>query len=311
MTMADRPLIVHIRRHSCDDGPGIRSVAFFKGCPLRCVFCQNPETRDPGPEIAFSPEDCIGCGACADACPNGAIDLADPARIDRKICRRCGDCADVCPGNGLRRIGVYFGPEKLCAQLLRDRAFYRHSGGGVTLSGGECTFFPDYLHRLLEQLKAHRVHVAIQTCGHFDYEDFAARILPRVDLIYYDVKIADPEAHRRYTGVGNERILDNLARLLHQRRVRVRPRIPLVPGITATRENLSAVVDFLCRAGADSVSLLPYNPLGMPMFARLGKDVPSLPQRFMNEAEETAVLADFTAILREKNAAAAQFAERS
>jgi pyruvate formate lyase activating enzyme len=132
-----------------------------------------------------------------------------------------------------------------------------------------------------------------------------------VDLVYYDVKIADPAAHRRYTGVGNERILDNLARLLRQRRVRVRPRIPLVPGITATRENLSAVVDFLCRAGADSVSLLPYNPLGMPMFARLGKHAPSLPQRFMNEAEEAAVLADFTAILREKNAAAAQFAERS
>jgi len=301
--MADRPLIVHTRRHSHDDGPGIRSVVFFKGCPLRCVFCQNPETRDPEPEIAFSPEDCIGCGACADACPSGAIDLADPARIDREICRRCGKCADTCPGNGLRQIGVYYRPQELCDRLLRDRAFYRHSGGGVTLSGGECTLYPDYVHSLLEQLKAHRVHVAIETCGHFAYDDFAARILPWVDLIYYDVKMADPSAHRRYTGVGNELILENLERLLQQRRVRVQPRIPLVPGITATRENLSDVVDFLCRAGADSVSLLPYNPLGIQMFARLGKRPPPLPQRFMNEAEESAVLSDVIAILRGKNMA--------
>ena len=298
--MAERPLIVNIRRHSLEDGPGIRTVVFFKGCPLRCLFCQNPETQEPGPEIAFSPEECVQCGACADACPHGAVDLSYPERIYRDLCQRCGTCAGVCPGDALRHVGTYYPVQDLCDQLLRDRAFYRHSGGGVTLSGGECTLYPEYLHSLLKLVKVHHIHVAIETSGYFDYTEFEAKILPYVDWVYYDIKIMDPAAHRRYVGVGNERILDNLRRILGERGVVVRPRIPLIPGITATRENLAAVVDFLCTVGADNVSLLPYNPLGVQMFRRLGKSTPPLPERFMDGNEEAGLLTVFKTIIREK-----------
>ena len=298
--MEARPLIARIRRHSLEDGPGIRSVVFFKGCPLRCAFCQNPETQSPEPEVAFSSEACIHCGNCAEACPQGAVDLGDPQRIRRGICCRCGTCTEVCPGNGLRLVGRYYPVQELCDLLLRDSAFYRHSGGGVTLSGGECTLVDDYLHTLLQRLKKDRVHVAIETCGHFDYDLFRATILPYLDLVYYDIKIMDSKTHRRYTGVGNKRILDNFRRLLQEESVTVRPRIPLVPGITATRENLSAIVDFLCRTGADTVSLLPYNPLGVQMSSRLGKPRTSMPETFMDTDTESGIIRCFQTIVQNK-----------
>jgi len=255
--MNNLPLIVDIKRHSLEDGPGIRSVVFFKGCPLRCIFCQNPETQDPGLEIAFSPKECIQCGRCAEVCPQGAIDLEFPGRIHRERCIRCGECARICPGKGLRLMGAYYPAETLTEILLRDLPFYRHSGGGVTLSGGEATCYPDYLEGVLKRLKARGIHVVLETSGYFDYESFGQRILPYIDFIYYDVKIADPEVHRKYTGKTNRRILDNLCRLLRERGIEVHPRVPLIPGITTTRESLSAIVDLLCEAGAEDVSLLP------------------------------------------------------
>lgn len=284
-----RPLVVDIKRHSLEDGPGIRSVAFFKGCPLRCVFCHSPETQDPDPEIAFSPSECIGCGACAEACPQAAIDLGLPGRILRNRCDRCGACAEACPGKGLRLIGTYYTPEKLAEILLRDTAYYSHSGGGVTLSGGECTLFPEYVGALLVLLKAEGVHITIQTSGHFDYAGFSKHILPHTDLVYYDIKIIDAQAHKRFTGKDNGRILGNFRHLLAERGAAVHPRVPLVPDITATRQNLSAVIDFLCDAGAESVSLLPYNPLGISMWERLGRPKPDLPDTFMDRGDEQAI----------------------
>ena len=299
--MADRPLIVEIKRHSLEDGPGIRSVVFFKGCPLRCVFCHSPETQDPGAEVAFFPRECVQCGSCVDACPEGAIDLELPGRIHREKCTRCGICASVCPGKGLRLIGSHYPVETLTEILLRDLPFYRHSGGGVTLSGGECTIYPDFLEPLLESLKAKHIHIAIETSGYFDYDTFRRRIVPHVDLIYYDVKIADPQAHKKYVGKSNQRILRNLQRLLQEGGVEVHPRIPLVPGITATRENLSAIVDFLCEAGARDVSLLPYNPMGFEMAVSLGGTKPPLPEGFMKPDEERKVYAMFTALIDQRN----------
>lgn len=291
------PLVVDIKRHSLEDGPGCRSVVFFKGCPLRCIFCHSPETQDPQFEIAFSPGDCIGCGACGDACPEHAIDLDLPGRIRREACNRCGECASVCPGKGLRLIGTYYTPEDLAGILLKDIAYYRHSGGGVTLSGGEATLYPEYLGNLLPILKRSDVHVTLETSGYFDPAVFRSRILPHIDLIYYDIKLIDPDDHRKYTGKSNRLILDNFRLLMDERATQIHPRVPLVPGITATRENLSRVVDFLCDVGAKTVSLLPYNPMGIGMAASLGRRTPPLPEHFMSPEEEREIHQMFSSLI--------------
>ncbi len=298
--MGKLPLIVDIKRGSLEDGPGIRSVVFFKGCPLRCIFCHSPETQDPKAEIGFFPRECIHCGRCAHACPQGAIDLEFPGRIHRERCIRCGTCASLCPGKGLRLIGSYYPTETLCEILLRDLPFYRHSGGGVTLSGGECTVHPDYLERLLKLLKANGIHVTLETSGYFDYRAFRKKILPYVDLIYYDIKIADPQAHRRYIGKSNRKILANLHLLLQEKGVEVHPRVPLVPGVTATEENLSGILDVLCEIGARDVSLLPYNPLGIEIATSLGRPKPPLPEGFMKPDEEEEIVALFRKLLQER-----------
>ena len=294
------PLIVDIKRHSVEDGPGIRSVVFFKGCPLRCLFCHSPETQERGPEIAFSARYCLNCGECERLCPHGAIRLALPARIERARCQRCGRCAQVCPGKGLRLIGKPYPVEQLADILLRDRAFYHHSGGGVTLSGGECTLYPDYLEALLRLLKQHSVHVVLETSGLFDYQVFSQKVLPYLDLIYYDIKLADADQHEQFLGTPNQQILRNFRRLLSAGRVEVHPRIPLVPGMTATRENLTAIVEFLSAVGAERVSLLPYNPLGLDMYGQLGRRRPPLPQAFMKPEDEGQLLSMFETIIADR-----------
>ncbi|MBI4876298.1 MAG: glycyl-radical enzyme activating protein, partial [Acidobacteria bacterium] len=257
-----RPLIVDVRRGSLEDGPGIRTVVFFKGCPLRCVFCHNPEAQEPGPELAFAAERCLHCGACAGVCRPAAIDLSSLSRIDRGRCDLCGRCAEVCTAGALRLIGRYWPVESLVDRLFRDAVFYRHSGGGVTFSGGECTMFPDYLEAVLRRLAGRGVHVALETSGFFDYGVFAAKILPYVQLVMFDVKLADSAASRRHLGQPNERIVENLGRLLGESGVEVLPRVPLIPGVTDSRENLEAIVELLRRLGAATLAPLPYNPLG-------------------------------------------------
>jgi pyruvate formate lyase activating enzyme len=223
-----------------------------------------------------------------------------PGRIHRDSCVRCTTCASVCPGKGLRRIGTHYSAETLSEILLRDLPFYRHSAGGVTLSGGECTLYPNYLESLLKRLKEKGVHVVLETSGYFNYHTFKDKILPFVDLIFYDLKIADPEAHKNYTGKSNRRILRNLRWLMQEQGVEIHPRIPLIPGITATRENLSAIIDFLYEAGAKDISLLPYNPMGIEMAVSLGNPRPPLPERFMTPAEEKEILELFTKLLADK-----------
>ncbi|MHC4692978.1 MAG: glycyl-radical enzyme activating protein [Planctomycetota bacterium] len=300
MQKGNHPLVVEIKRGSHEDGPGIRSVVFFKGCPLRCIFCHSPETQDPKEEIVFSAGECTNCGDCAESCPQGAIELSRRGRIDRGKCLRCGQCANVCLGDGLRLIGRYYSVEELMEILLRDLPFYRHSRGGITLSGGECTLYPNYLETLLKSLKASQIHLVIETCGYFSYDVFRQKILPYIDLVYFDVKIAESDIHQKYTGKSNRKILDNLRRLLQEKPSVVCTRIPLIPGVTATRENLSAIVELLCEAGAEDVTLLPYNPMGIEMAVKLGRTKASLPERFMTPDEEKEVVAMFRAILDER-----------
>jgi pyruvate formate lyase activating enzyme len=306
-----RPLIVDIRRGSLEDGPGIRSVVFFKGCPLRCVFCHNPETQEIYPEIAFTEERCMHCGSCAKACPQAALDLSSPTRIDRDRCDLCGACEDACPTSALRIVGKYWPVDSLVELLLRDESFYRHSGGGVTLSGGECTLFPEYVAPLLQRLKALGVHIAIETSGWFDYEVFAEKILPFVDLIFFDLKLMDADESRRYLGQSNERILENLRRSLAEprraSRLEVRPRVPLIPGITDTRINLSRIVNCLCHLGPSTMSVVPYNPLGLAAYRRLGKSTPDLPTSFANPDREAELIDTVRSLIAAADRPLAQF----
>jgi pyruvate formate lyase activating enzyme len=270
------PLIVDIKRGSTEDGPGIRTTVFFKGCPLACKWCQNPETMESCVEIGFYPQNCIGCFDCAEVCPEGAIIKEPEVRIDRSKCTRCGKCTEVCPGRGLRRIGEHYEIDTLLEILLRDRVFYETSGGGVTLSGGEPILWPDYVGELLKKLKFEGVHTAVQTCGYFEYSPFKEKILPWLDLVMYDLKLMDPEDHHKHTGRDNQRILENCIRLLKED-IGVIVRIPLIPGFTTSKKNLDDISQFLRENGVKEWFLLPYNPLGLSKWDHLGKIRPTIP----------------------------------
>lgn len=284
--MAERaPLVFDIARHTLDDGPGIRTTVFFKGCPLSCVWCHNPESIDPELEIGFYAADCIDCGDCTTACPSGAARRDLPRRIDRSLCRRCGTCVDACPGRGLRRIGRHYETDTLLDILLRDSVYYQTSGGGVTLSGGEPTLSLDYAADLLRKLKSQGIHTAIETNGFFEWSRFKAEMLDYLDLILFDVKLADPGLHVRYTGRGNDVILENLARVVAERPWDVIARVPLVPGITATEDNLRAISGLLRELGVTRCRLLPYNPLGLSKRGAIGKPTAERHRRSLAEDE--------------------------
>lgn len=271
------PLILEVKGNSLDDGPGIRTVIFFKGCPLSCAWCHNPESRRTGVEISFDPSECVSCDACVEACGRGALDRSNPAFIDRGKCDLCFECVEVCPSGALGRVGKQMQVGELLAGVEKDIPFYRTSGGGVTLSGGEPTMFMEYASELLRGLERLGVNTIVETCGQFELEEFLRLVYPYTDCIYYDLKISDEERHRRFCGTGNRRILANFEEL-HSRYlaggVEVLPRIPLVPGITSTDENLSRLAGFLEDCGASRVALLPYNPLWLDKSRKIGEENP-------------------------------------
>jgi pyruvate formate lyase activating enzyme len=288
-------LIADIKRHSLEDGPGIRSVVFFKGCPLRCDFCHNPEMQRTETEIAFRSGRCVACGQCASVCSRQAISLVRDGRIDRDACEACGACAVACPSSALDVVGRAYQVDDLVEVLLRDEPYYRSSGGGVTWSGGECTMFPEYLLALARTLAERRIHQVIETAGTFAGDWFVSELLPWLDLVFFDLKLADPDLHRRHCGQDNRRILDNLALLWRAAPERVHVRVPLVPGVTATEANLRALGATLRALGVPGAILLPYNPLGRGMAGRLGRTMPASPEGFMREEEVAEAVRRFAA----------------
>ena len=267
-----RPLIVDVRPNSLDDGPGIRTTVFFKGCSLACVWCHNPEAIHSGPEIAFLEKDCIACGDCIPVCAPKALGPGPAVAFDRALCDGCGACAEVCPTGALKRVGRYWEIDELLPILLRDLPFYRNSGGGVTLSGGEATMFPRYVEELLRRLHEAGVHTLVETCGLFRLETFRDRLLPYLDQIYYDVKFIDEALHERHTGRPNRVILENLEALSKLAPSRILPRVPLIPGLTADLDNLRAIGAFLRRLGFSEARLLPYNPLWAEKAVSVGRE---------------------------------------
>ncbi len=275
--MASKPLIVKIKGNSLDDGPGIRSVVFFKGCPLSCTWCHNPECINMEQEIFFNSEICIGCGSCIEVCPEMAISNDNPLFINRSTCTLCLKCIKICPAAALTIAGSYWKIEAVVEKILKDKPFFDNSGGGITLSGGEPTLYPDYAGQLLRALKKVSIHTLIETCGHFNFTPFSKKMLSHVDIIFFDIKPIDPELHKSCCGISNEIILNNLIQL-HELSLSgsfdILPRIPLIPGITATVENLSATASFLHAKGFKKAELVPYNPLWGEKLLSLGRPDP-------------------------------------
>lgn len=272
--MGTAPLIFNIQRFSTHDGPGIRTTVFFKGCPLRCAWCHNPESQSFTSELMVDADRCSGCGLCVDVCPEGAIALAPDGRVrlDRGRCTACGSCVDYCAQAAREVAGEAAPPvDELVSLLLKDRSFFEQSGGGVTLSGGECLAQDAaYLEDLCARLHASGVHVAVDTCGDVSWERIE-RVAPYVGLWLYDLKALDDGLHRSLTGVSNSRILDNLVRLVRMG-ADVRVRMPLVHPVNDSEESIRSTVHFLLdKVGRLPVSLLPYHAAGNGKYRRLGR----------------------------------------
>ena len=274
---AETPLILEIRGNSLDDGPGIRSVIFFKGCPLSCAWCHNPEGKRVVQEIAFDANECVGCDTCLNLCPEIALSRDNRYFIDRTRCSLCFRCADACPSGALSRVGREMKVGEIVDVVMKDKPFYDTSGGGVTLSGGEPALFMDFTAELLSYLKARDVNTLLETCGSFDMRKFQSALLPHLDTVYFDIKLINDNAHRRYTGASNERILDNFKKLVDITRgssVMVLPRTPLIPGISDTDGNMEGIASFLAGLGIRKAALISYNPLWHAKADKIGVDDP-------------------------------------
>lgn len=272
--MEEKAFVFDIKRNTSEDGPGIRTTVFFKGCPLSCTWCQNPEGIDSGPSLSFRqdlcrPEDCST--PCVKACPDNALHFDQQMlSVDHDWCNHCGLCVPRCPNQALELVGRWYSVEELCYRVCIDAPFFRSTGGGVTASGGECTTQMTFLQAFFQKLKAQDIQTAIETNGVFNFERFCRRLLPWLDLIYFDIKLIDEAESIRYTGHSNRPILDNLVRLHEVVEIPLVVRIPLVPGITDSEHNLKGIGRFLQQHGIGQASLLPYNPLWQDKVQRFG-----------------------------------------
>ncbi len=270
-------LIYDVKDHALDDGPGIRTAVHFKGCPLSCSWCNTPEGKREGPEVAWNEGRCEGCKKCSEVCPVDAVDTSLWPAVDHERCTGCYACVEACPHDALTKLGVPVRETGEAAAICRDMPFWRVSGGGVSLTGGEPTLHMAEAGRLARALQKRGAHVLLQTCGHFDLAEFDEHLAPWVDTIFYDLKLMNGAAHEEHCGVDNQRILENfvlLNRRMHKEGLDLVPRIPLVPGITSSPANLRALAAFLKSQRAPRVALLLYDHGWVPRLAALGRQPP-------------------------------------
>ena len=270
--------IFNIQKFSIHDGPGIRTTVFFKGCPLRCAWCANPESQETRIQITYDSRKCTGCRTCARVCPQGAVSpvLSGEAssfcdiRIDSGRCIGCQTCVGVCPGHALKAEGRLRSVKEVAGICLQDLDFYEESDGGVTFSGGECFCQPEFAGALIRELKSSGIHVAAETTGAVESSVFR-EIAPLFDLLLFDVKHYDSEAHRAGTGVPNEQILENLSWAVQQG-FDLLPRIPVIPGFNDSPEDAGHFADLLRSIGLTRVQLLPFHQFGERKYELLSRD---------------------------------------
>lgn len=264
-----KDILTDIQRFSLTDGPGIRTTVFFKGCNMRCLWCHNPETLSPSPDLLFYPGKCIGCGKCLAACPNGAQKLVGGVHVvDRTLCKKCGKCAETCYAEALVMSGKEMSVEEILNEVRQDKTYYESSGGGVTLSGGEVLCHIPFAVALADACHAEGISVAIESNLSFPC-DTVTPLLERIDLVMADIKLFDDALHKKYTGVSNKNTLDNIRRITD---IPLIVRTPLIPGVTATRENLTAIAAFLSgKKNLLCYQLLNFNPLGTSKYEGLDK----------------------------------------
>lgn len=260
--MKEKGMVVSIIRGSIYDGPGIRTTVFLKGCPLRCLWCHNPESISPAPQLGYFAHKCTGCGLCVAACGNGVHSFAgNTHNVDFGRCRGCGACVDACPAHALVWYGEAMTVDEVMAQVLPDRPYYDASGGGMTISGGEPLAKPEFAKALLQAARAQDIHTCLDTTGYAPQSQIAD-MREYVDLFLYDYKESSPEKHRAYTGVGNRLILENLD-YLYRNNASIILRCPVVPGYNDTEDHILAILKMKRKyPNLRGVEIMPYHNTG-------------------------------------------------
>jgi pyruvate formate lyase activating enzyme len=269
--------ILNIERFAIHDGPGIRTVVFLKGCPLKCLWCSTVNGQLMSPEMEYYVEKCVGCKRCVEVCPVHAISVASTDEIltDRRLCDNCGKCVEVCPSGARVMAGEVVTVDEVIGKIERDTLFYSNSGGGVTLSGGEPTMQPEFSLKILKECKALGIHTAMETCGYTQW-DILESLLKYLDLIYMDIKHISTEEHKRLTTKGNELILENARRIAGDYPdLPFIIRLPLIPGYNDSDENIASTAQFISQLnGKHKLELLPYHRLGIPKYQALSREYP-------------------------------------
>ena len=262
--------IFNIQRYSIHDGPGIRTTVFLKGCPLNCWWCQNPESQLSSQEMIFWKERCINCGVCSTICPSDAIQLKNGIPVtEKEKCILCGKCIEKCPTLAREMIGEKLTVKEVIQEIEKDLVFYEESGGGVTFSGGEPLGQSEFLEDLLNSCREKKIHTAVDTSGYISWE-ILEKVAPKVNLFLYDLKLMDSKKHKKYTGVSNEIILENLKKLSSAYH-NIFVRFPVIPGINDDDQNVRETGEFLSSLKITQVNLLPYHYIGIDKYKRSGR----------------------------------------
>ena len=279
------PLIISLQHFCLHDGPGIRSLVFFKGCPLRCLWCQNVESWKAEAQIAFKAHLCINCGRCVETCPENA--LPSVGKRNAELCRYCFTCTDSCPSDAMTRFGISLTVEEIVEKLRPEFSLFRTSGGGVTFTGGEPTLYPDFAGKLSQALRAEGIDIALETCGFFNLEKLRP-LLQELQLVLFDIKVFDEAQHERLCGQENTDIKQNLKSLVEAWNRKecplIWPRLPLIPGMTDGHDNIKNWAGFLRELGIPFLTIVTYHPMGANKRRWLG--LPAIPElRVPTDAE--------------------------